>query len=197
MVSRLRKLRNKFIVFLIVAGLIAIGIGFVWLRNVTEDDHLSFGLSSDKIDDTPMIVTKIKNIGEWEFLAVSDEEFVDTVRKGIFFDDKLARIYYGTLRIGIDFSLCNEEWLKKDGDSIRVLLPPVKLLDENFLDEANTKPFYEKGNWSNEDRRKLTERAKAAMRARCLTKENMQRAQKEAERHISRFVNTIYQKRDR
>ena len=49
---------------------------------------------------TPTQITAMKEIGEWEFLVVHDEELVDTVRKGVFTDDSLIRIYYGTYALG-------------------------------------------------------------------------------------------------
>jgi hypothetical protein len=136
----------------------------------------------------------MKEIGQWEFLSISDEELVDTVRRGFFSDDELVRIYYGTLRIGIDFSLCDEKWIERKGDSIKVDLPPVQLLDENFLDETRTKSFFESGKWTNADRKAMADRAKALMRKRCLTKENMDLAQKNAEAQVNAFVKMIIRK---
>lgn len=170
--------------FLAIVGVI------VWMGYKMKDDNVTVG-HSDKIDDTPTIVAQMKEIGQWEFLAISDEELVDTVRRGFFSDDELVRIYYGTLRIGIDFSLCDEKWIERKGDSIKVDLPPVRLLDENFLDETRTKSFFESGKWTNADRKAMADRAKAAMRKRCLTKENMELAQKNAERQVNSFVKMI------
>jgi hypothetical protein len=91
---------------------------------------------SDDIATTKTYVTAMRDIGQWEFLAINDEELVDTVDKGFFSNRELIRIYYGTLRLGIDFSQCDESWISVDGDSITLDLPQVKLLDENFIDEA-------------------------------------------------------------
>ena len=151
---------------------------------------LDFGINKG-IEITPNVLTEIKKIGQWEFLSISDEEMVDTVRKGFFTDDELIRIYYGTLRLGIDFSQCEGEWICTDGDSIILDLPPVKLLDEDFLDEARTQPFIESGKWTNADRQAMAERAKAIMRQRCLTPENMERAQKNADRQLREFLKKI------
>ena len=59
---------------------------------------------SDHVEVTPATIASIKSIGQWEFLTIHDEEYVDTVREGFFSDDGLARIYYGTLRLGLDMS---------------------------------------------------------------------------------------------
>ena len=175
------------ICFLVIVGVI------VWMGYRMKDDNFSIGYS-DKIDDTPTVVAQMKEIGQWEFLSISDEELVDTVRRGFFSDDELGRIYYGTLRIGIDFSQCDEKWIEREGDSIKVDLPPVQLLDENFLDETRTKSFFESGKWTNADRKAMADRAKTAMRRRCLTKENMDLAQKNAERQVNAFVKMIIRK---
>jgi hypothetical protein len=86
--------------FLAIVGVI------VWMGYKIKDDSFTIGYS-DKIDDTPTIVEQMKEIGQWEFLSISDEELVDTVRRGFFSDDELVRIYYGTMRLGIDFSQCD------------------------------------------------------------------------------------------
>ena len=175
------------ICFLVIVGVI------VWMGYRMKDDNFSIGYS-DKIDDTPTVVAQMKEIGQWEFLSISDEELVDTVRRGFFSDDELVRIYYGTLRIGIDFSQCDEKWIEREGDSVKVDLPPVQLLDENFLDEMRTKSFFESGKWTSADRKAIADRAKTAMRRRCLTKENMDLAQKNAERQVNAFVKMIIRK---
>lgn len=173
--------------FLAIVGVI------VWMGYKIKDDSFTIGYS-DKIDDTPTIVEQMKEIGQWEFLSISDEELVDTVRRGFFSDDELVRIYYGTMRLGIDFSQCGEKWIEREGDTIKVDLPPVRLLDENFLDETRTKSFFESGKWTNADRKAMADRAKALMRKRCLTKENMDLAQKNAEAQVNAFVKMIIRK---
>ncbi len=173
--------------FLTIVGVI------VWMGYKIKDDSFTIGYS-DKIDDTPTIVEQMKEIGQREFLSISDEELVDTVRRGFFSDDELVRIYYGTMRLGIDFSQCDEKWIEREGDTIKVDLPPVRLLDENFLDETRTKSFFESGKWTNADRKAMADRAKALMRKRCLTKDNMDLAQKNAEAQVNAFVKMIIRK---
>ena len=87
-------------------GIILLGVSLVivavfWLRSCTKGDHIEIG-ADEAIDATPTQIQSIKAIGEWEFLSVSLEELTDTVLKGFFSDDELARIYYGTLRLGIN-----------------------------------------------------------------------------------------------
>lgn len=137
---------------------------------------------------SPTQITKIQSIGQWEFLAVSDEELVDTIRHGFFGDDELSRIYYGTLRLGIDLHDTGDDWITMDHDTVAVILPPIKLLDDNFIDEARTKAFYEEGKWSEADKARLTRKAAQVMRRRCLTPANIGSAERNA---IAQFDNLL------
>lgn len=147
---------------------------------------------SDDIATTKTYVTAMRDIGQWEFLAINDEELVDTVDKGFFSNRELIRIYYGTLRLGIDFSQCDESWIRVDGDSITLDLPQVKLLDENFIDEARTVAFFEIGSWTNKDRQALTMKAHRMMKDRCLTQKNLDLAQQVAEEQVMQFLRLIH-----
>ena len=164
--------------------------GFFWLRDLTKDDHISLG-SDTQIDVTPTQIMSIKAIGEWEFLAVNAEELVDTVRKGFFSDDKLVRIYYGTLRLGIDMSQLEPEWIEASGDSVMLMLPKVGLLDTDFIDEARTKPFFESGKWKPEDKEAMYKKAYRQMKAHCLTKENLQAAEANGEEQMRNMMRSM------
>lgn len=164
--------------------------GFFWLRDLTKDDHFTVG-SDTQIDVTPTQIMSIKAIGEWEFLAVNAEELVDTVRKGFFTDDQLVRIYYGTLRLGIDMSQLEPEWITVSGDSVTLLLPKVGLLDTDFIDEARTKPFFESGRWDAEAKEALYKKAYRQMKTHCLTKENLQAAQANGEEQMRNMMQSM------
>ena len=179
--------------FKIILGgviLVAVMAGIVWLRGVTKDDHFSFG-SDPQIDVTPTQIMSIKAIGEWEFLSVNAEELVDTVRKGFFSNDELARIYYGTLRIGIDMSQLDPDWIEAKDDSVVLLLPKVGLLDAAFIDEARTKSFFESGKWSPEDKEAMYKKAYNQMKAHCLTKENLQAAEANGEEQMRNMMRSM------
>ena len=92
-------------------------------------------------------------------------------------DDELARIYYGTLRLGVNMNQTRPKWIETNGDSVTVTLPPIGLLDKDFIDEARTKSFYESGTWSSADREALYKKAYRMMTRHCLTKENLQAAE--------------------
>ena len=145
----------------------------------------------DKIDITPEQIEHIKAIGEWEFLSIANEELVDTVRKGLISNDHLVRIYYGTLRLGVNMRHVEPGWLKAAGDSIEVTLPPIELLDRDFIDEARTRSFHESGSWSGADREALYRRAHRLMTAHCMTPQNIEAARRNGESQFRKMMQAM------
>ena len=133
------------------------------------------------IDITPEQIQSIRDIGQWEFLTVSDEEFIDTARRSFLRTDRLARIYYGTMRLGIDLTKASDGWINVSGDTAFVTLPPVQLLDERFIDEARTVAFYESGSWHARDREDMYQRARRRMLAYGLAPQNIKSAEDNAD----------------
>ena len=146
---------------------------------------------NSSIDVTPTQIESMKQIGEWEFLSISDEEMIDTLRRGFFSDDELIRIYYGTLRLGINMHKTKPHFIKMEKDTLIVTLPPIELLDENFIDEARTKAFYESGSWDDQTREDMYQRAVAKMKERCLTSANIASAQQNASRQFYQLMRSM------
>ena len=161
-----------------------------WLLFAEKDNSVGLEVSRD-INVTPEQIQSIKSVGEWEFLAVADEELVDTVRKGLFSNDQLARIYYGTLRLGLNMHHVQPGWLRQQGDSVVVTLPPVELLDHDFIDEARTKSFYESGQWTPADRELLYKKAYRQMKQHCLTPANLATARQNAEAQFRQMMRAM------
>ncbi|GAB6982985.1 DUF4230 domain-containing protein [Prevotella dentasini] len=179
-------------VWAVVAAVVLLGVGIGILVWLNRDNHAGVTVEQ-RIDITPTQLQQIRDIGQWEFLAVSDEELVDTVRRGFLSDAELVRIYYGTLRLGIDFSKASRHWFRVEGDSVVVAqLPPVRLLDTDFIDEARTRSFFEKGDWTAADREQLYQRAYRKMLARCMTKENLHAAEENAHREVEKLLKSLF-----
>lgn len=174
----------------IAVAILAIVIMLWWLKGCISETEISLDVDQS-IDITPEQITSIKAIGEWEFLAVASEELVDTVRKGIFKDDHLARIYYGTVRLGINMHQVEPRWIVAEGDSITVTLPQPGLLDKDFIDEARTKSFYESGKWLHQDREKLYQKAYRQMLRHSMTQENLHNARENGEEQFRRMMKTM------
>ncbi|KGF34894.1 DUF4230 domain-containing protein [Hoylesella buccalis] len=182
----LSKISRKTI-FSMIMVLLLVSIVLVYLN---KDNRFELS-KDDKIKITPTQIQSIRDIGQWEFLTINNEEIIDTVRHGFFGDAELVRIYYGTLRLGIDLQDAGEDFIEPKGDSIVVMLPPVKLLDHNFIDEARTKSFFEKGEWKAKDRDDLYRRAYQAMIDRCLTTPNIQSAERNATRQFYKLMKSM------
>jgi len=158
-----------------------------WLLFAEKDNHIALEVD-DGIDVTPQQIESIRAIGQWEFLSITTEELVDTVRKGFISDDHLARIYYGTLRLGIDMSRVQ---LEARGDTVVATLPRVTLLDSNFIDEARTKAFFESGNWKPAAREALYRKARRQMLKHSLTRENLATARQNADAQLRQLLRSM------
>lgn len=179
------------LVWVVAAAVVFFGI-VVGVALSRTDLKATVGITKNqKIDITPMQIASIERIGQWEFLSVADEELVDTVRYGFFGDDRLVRIYYGTLRLGIDLSEAGEGWITARGDSVVAMLPPVRLLDDDFIDEGRTRAFIETGKWTEADRAALLEKARRLMREQCLTPSNMASAERNASLQMERLLRSM------
>ena len=128
---------KKIEIIIILVLLVILGGGLYWW---TKDNHVEGGTVGETTL-SPTQIRSIESIGQWEFLSISDEELIDTTRHGFFGDDQLVRIYYGTLSLGIDIQDTKEGWLHVEKDSIVCTLPAIRLLDNNFIDEAKTKSY--------------------------------------------------------
>lgn len=180
---------KKYGIMLIVLLAVVIGGALYWLNK----DNTVEVAAEEKTTLSPTLVESIEAIGQWEFLAINDEELVDTMRRGFFGDDQLVRIYYGTLRLGIDMKDVKEGWMKVDEekDSITCTLPPIRLLDNNFIDEARTKSFFEEGKWTGADRQAMYDRAYTMMKKRCIIPVNIQTAQRNAKQQFREMLKAM------
>ena len=175
----------------ILAVIAAIVIGLLlWkglqqaIPSITISERREIGL-------LPTQIQSIRDIGQWEFLSIDDEELVDTMRRGFLLDDHLVCIYRGALRLGIDMQEIREENISVSDDSLSISLPQVGLLDDRFIDEARTEIFFESGQWSAYAHDELYHRAKEQMKARALTAENRNRTQQLAEQQVRQLFQAM------
>lgn len=174
----------------IAAAVIVVVLLAVWLYRSLEDARLEIG-ADDSIGLTPTQIESIKAVGEWEFLSVSTEELVDTTRKRLFSDDQLVRIYYGTLRLGVNMKQVSPGWIQQRNDTLFLTLPKVGLLDRDFIDEARTKSFFESGSWKAEDREALYKKAHRKMIVHCLTSTNLRTAEENARESFRKLLRSM------
>lgn len=175
---------------LIIAGVILAALLVWWLVRGIQRTEVSIE-ADQTIDITPQQIESIRAIGQWEFLAISNEELIDTTLKGFFSDDHLSRIYYGTVRLGIDMQKMDSTWITVQGDSITLWLPRPTLLDRDFIDEARTKSFHQSGRWTAQDRETLYRRAQQRMLRYSLTSKNMEAARQNGETQLRRLMQSM------
>lgn len=152
-------------VLLAVAVVAAVALFYHCLSTTSE---VSVG-HTEGIGRTATQITDIKLIGQWEALNISCEEMVDTFEEHFFGDKELVKIYTGKMRLGVDFGNEAADRLSVQGDTVVVRLPKVRLLNPDFIDEAHTRTFYERGQWGAAANRALYEKARRAMLKRNLT----------------------------
>jgi len=174
----------------VATAVIVVVLLAVWIYRSLGDARLEMG-ADDSIGLTPTQIESIKAVGEWEFLSISTEELVDTTRKRLFSDDHLVRIYYGTLRLGVDMKQVVPGWIKQRNDTLFLMLPKVGLLDKDFIDEARTKSFFESGTWKAEDREALYKQAYQKMTAHCLTPTNLSTAEDNARESFRKLLRSM------
>lgn len=183
----MKKIRNILLLSII---LLVIIFALILFFTLNKQPLVSVDTKGNTVP-TPMEVENVRSIGQWEFLTLSDEEIVDTVRHNFFGDNELSRIYYGTLRLGSDLSKAGDDFVRANNDSIVVTLPKITLLDNHFIDEARTRPLIENGKWTEADRSALTRKADRMMRKRCLTKENFQKASDNARTQVAALFHAM------
>ncbi len=183
--------------------LIKIGLGVVGTLLFAGGGYWLWQNSSAGVEDvvtiqkTPTTIEDVEDLGQWCFMSIYNEEIVDStiITQRRFMPDKkryLARIYKGTLHIGFDLKKDVEEgWIKIDGDKVSATLPHLHLLDDKFIDEANTDALIEDGEWTHAERQALYYKAEREMREKCLTPYNFQKAEEIAIEQMTDFFKML------
>ena len=113
--------------FLSAATLIAFVTMVVVLAAKGTSNSISLGPDNSGISIESTQLKSVRDIGQWEFLTVTDEELVDTTASRMLGSDKqITRIYYGTLRLGIDMTQLGENAIRMHEDTLDVKLPDRK-----------------------------------------------------------------------
>ena len=141
---------------------------------------------------SPTQLRSIERIGKWEFLSIETEEIVDTVRQRLLLPDQhLVRIYRGTLSLGIDLSQAQQDWVRMREDTVVVALPPIVLLNPQFINEAETQTFHETGTWDAQSREQLYQKARRQMLDRCLSERNKEKAREAGKAQMATLMRNL------
>lgn len=118
------------------------------------------------IDDTPVIITKIRSLGELTTACYYDEMVLSRTKQNAFsssalgslardglgkdVDDHLVIIAKGTVRAGVDLMDMTEEDIRFVGDTAYIHLPAPQYLDV-IVNPSGFEVFAESGKWSHEE----------------------------------------------
>ena len=118
------------------------------------------------IDDTPVIVTKIRSLGELTTACYYDEIVLSQTKQNAFsssalgslareglgkdVDDHLVIIAKGTVRAGVDLLDMIDEDIRFVGDTAYIRLPAPQYLDV-IVNPSDFEVFAETGKWTHEE----------------------------------------------
>ena len=127
------------------------------------------------IDDTPVIITKIRSLGELTTACYYDEMVLSRTKQNAFsssalgslardglgkdVDDHLVIIAKGTVRAGVDLMDMTEEDIRFVGDTAYIRLPAPQYLDV-IVNPSGFEVFAESGKWSHEEVTSLQDTAR-------------------------------------
>ena len=129
------------------------------------------------IDDTPVIVTKIRSLGELTTACYYDEMVLSRTKPNAFsssalgslaeglgkdVDDHLVLIAKGTVRAGLDLMDMSEEDVRFVGDTAYIRLPAPQYLDV-IVNPSDFEVFAETGKWTHEEITGLQETARTRL----------------------------------
>ena len=130
------------------------------------------------IDDTPVIVTKIRSLGELTTACYYDEMVLSQTKQNAFsssalgslareglgkdVDDHLVLIAKGTVRAGLDLMDMTEEDVRFVGDTAYIRLPAPQYLDV-IVNPSDFEVFAETGKWTHEEITGLQETARTRL----------------------------------
>ena len=140
---------------------------------------LTLGIRQGKrgltIDDTPVIVNKIRSLGELTTACYYDEMVLSRTKQnalsssplgslardglGRDIDDHLVIIAKGTVRAGLDLMEMTEEDIRFVGDTAYIRLPAPQYLDI-IVNPSDFEIFAETGRWSHEEVTRLQDTAR-------------------------------------
>ncbi len=129
------------------------------------------------IDDTPVIVSKIRSLGELTTACYYDEMVLSRTKPNAFsssalgslaeglgkdVDDHLVIIAKGTVRAGLDLMEMTEEDIRFVGDTAYIRLPAPQYLDV-IVNPSDFEVFAETGKWTHEEITGLQESARTRL----------------------------------
>ena len=157
-------MEKKIVVKITPAAVLLAVVLLVGVLVITREDGR--GKRPLTIDNTPVIVTKIRSLGELTTACYYDEMVLSRTKQNAFsstalgslareglgkdVDDHLVLIAKGTVRAGVDLMDMTEEDIRFVGDTAYIRLPAPQYLDV-IVNPSDFEVFAETGKWSHEE----------------------------------------------
>lgn len=184
----------------------ALLIGVYWLFSKMKwvpSFSTMFGSSPVLIDETPLLITEIKQIATLLTMEASDEVVVSQVRPAqagspkkilewisptpVIHSDRLVLVVKGKVFAGTDMSNLDSSHIFVLGDSVSVTLPAAQIQDI-IVNPSGTNIFIEEGNWSQEATNILVQKAREKLQQRAIEKGILSRADEQALLILQQFL---------
>lgn len=178
-----RQILVKVIVYAIIAIVVWILVRkfiSVAAPEVTTDDN-------ERIDSTEVVVKRIETSRQWTFLKIPVEEVVSR-EKGLIWKDNITKKFKGQIELGLDLRMMLPGWaVYQTGDfsKIELNMPPIEILNTDFLDEAASQTLIDEGSWELDDKKSMKEEAIQKMRSQALSLHNIEAAEAMARRELT------------
>ena len=156
-------MEKKIIVKITPAAVLLAVVLLVGVLVITREDGR--GKRPLTIDNTPVIVTKIRSLGELTTACYYDEMVLTRTKQnalsssalgslaeglGKDVDDHLVLIAKGTVRAGVDLMDMTEEDIRFVGDTAYIRLPAPQYMDV-IVNPSDFEVFAETGKWTHEE----------------------------------------------
>jgi len=133
------------VIVILVICIVAVLIGWKFYNNGNFQNI--FTSKPITIDKTENVIEEINKLAEFTTATYYQEITINKVKKRTLFDDELVIIVKGKVRAGFDMSTLTEGDVIIENQTIRIKLPPVKILDV-ITNPSNFETFVESGKWS-------------------------------------------------
>ena len=168
-------MEKKIVVKITPAAVLLAVVLLVGVLVITREDGR--GKRPLTIDNTPVIVTKIRSLGELTTACYYDEMVLTRTKQnalsssalgslaeglGKDVDDHLVLIAKGTVRAGVDLMDMTEEDIRFVGDTAYIRLPAPQYLDV-IVNPSDFEVFAETGRWTHEEVTGLLETARTRL----------------------------------
>ncbi len=197
----MRRMRLSNIIMFVLIALAA----FLVFRTCRAMPSLQniFSSRPEVIDETPIIIKEIREIGQLITAVSSDEVVVESTlpTRGSGFvnsfnkiikvlpsaDKRIVLIGRGKVVAGTDLKQLKEDDVSVSGDTIRINIPKAVVLDA-ILNPSDFETFEERGNWSSAEIIEVKKQARLKMVSRALQHNILSTADKKAKEMLRQFL---------